>query len=185
MNKAVVNVAYPRELVYRILTDYAAYTEWLPGCRSSKILSSEGSRTDIETVVEGMKTLTMELRFEVQPLESLRFVMTKGKELKSYSGEYRLMDAANGKGSVIITEVEMDAGAMVPKFMMDRMVRKVLDDMGKALQERVKACSAMAVAETSKQQTKTPTRRRRILQIASTASGPRIWYLGKIYRERA
>jgi ribosome-associated toxin RatA of RatAB toxin-antitoxin module len=180
MTKSVLNLAYPRELIYKILSDYAAYQEWLPGCRSSKILNENGSTTDVETVVEGMKTLTMELRFESSPHDVLRFSMLKCKELKAYSGEYRLMDAANNKGTVVICEVEMDAGAMVPKFMMDRMIRKVLEEMGQALQVRVKAFSALAVSSGPKK-SDDKKRRRRILQIANTPSGPRIWYVGKVY----
>jgi len=183
MIKLVLNVDSPREVVYQILTDYAAYTSWLPGCRRCTIISSTGNQTDVETVIDGMKTITMQLRFEAELEQSVRFSLIKSKDLKAYSGEYRLMDAASGAGTVIITEIEMDAGAMVPKFMLQRLVHKVLEDTGKALQNRSREFATKAVTAKAPG-TSSQKRRRRILKIARTAEGSRIWYLGRMYEAK-
>lgn len=183
MIKSVIHIGFPREHVYDVLSNFAAYREWLPGCTRSVIVASEGRMTDVDTTVEGMKNVTMEVRFEEDPGERVRFHMTKGTDLKTYFGEHRLLDAANGNGTVVVTEVEMDAGAMIPKFVWDRLARSVVEEMGAALGERVKAFSTGAVAGRSNRG-EPKTRRRRILQIANTLSGPRIWYLGKVYRPK-
>jgi hypothetical protein len=52
------------------------------------------------------------------------------------------MDSADGGGTVMIAELEIDAGAMAPKFLVDRMVKKALDETGNALKKYVKSMPA-------------------------------------------
>jgi ribosome-associated toxin RatA of RatAB toxin-antitoxin module len=183
MIKSVINVEASREQVYSVLVDYNAWTTWVPGCQTCTITSSNGNRTEADLVLSGMKTIALGMRFEADENQSLRFELTKSKDLKSYAGVYRLMDAASGSGTVVITELEMDAGALVPKFMLDRVVRKSLDDMGKALQGRVKkkAAAAPVAAAPAGAPAARKKRARRILQISRTAAGYRVWYMGKVY----
>jgi ribosome-associated toxin RatA of RatAB toxin-antitoxin module len=188
MIKSVINIQASREEVYSVLVDYNDWRSWVPGCQTCTITSSDGNRTEADLVLSGMKTISLSMRFEAQENQSLRFELTKSKDLKSYAGIYRLMDAASGGGAVVIAELEMDAGAMVPKFMLDKMVRKSLEDMGKALQGRVKAKAAAApvAAGAARARAGAPAaqkkRARRILQISRTGAGYRVWYMGKIYR---
>jgi carbon monoxide dehydrogenase subunit G len=185
MLKSVLNLDAPRDRVYTVLSGFDTYSQWVPGCKKCTILSASGNQTETELVLEGLKTLTVVLRFEGDPGQSLRFEMTKSTDLKAYSGEYRLMEAASGAGTVVISEINMDAGAMVPKFMADRIMRKSLDDMGKALQARIKASMAEApVVMTPSAIRKGRKRNRRILQISRTPAGTRIWYLGKVYEHK-
>ena len=184
MTKSVINVDAARALVYRILIDYAAYSSWVPGCARSTVVSSEGSRAETELVLEGMKRITMVLAFDSTENLGVRFELRRSSDVKDYRGEYRLMDAANGRGTVVISEIEMDAGALVPRFMVDRIVKKALDDMGKALVARVKSAPAQAVAAAASAHGPHSKRTRRLLQIANTPSGARIWYLGRLYDPR-
>ena len=184
MTKSVVNVDAARALVYRVLIDYAAYSTWVPGCASSTVLSSEGSRAQTELVLDGMKKITVVLSFDAAEGHGVRFELVKSSDLKAYRGEYRLMDAANGTGTVVISEIEMDAGAMVPRFMVDRMVKKALEDMGKALIARLKSAPAQPAASAATAHGPHSKRSRRLLQIANTPSGARIWYLGRVYQPR-
>jgi|SoiMethySBSTD1v2_1073268.scaffolds.fasta_scaffold113260_5 ribosome-associated toxin RatA of RatAB toxin-antitoxin module len=180
MIKSVLHLAFPRDQVYDVLSNFGEYEQWFPGCTRSKVVASAGNRTDIATTVVGMKTVHMEVRFEEEPRELVRFNMTKGKDFKTYAGEHRLLDAANGLGTVIITEADVDAGALVPKFMLDIVVRRVLDEIGQRLAERVKVIFAGAATAGSRR-VEPKRRRRRILQIVNTPAGTRIWYMGKVY----
>ncbi len=186
MIKAVLNVEAPREHVFSILTDYSHYKQWLPGCESSNVVSSSGDTADTDIVINSMKKMKMGLRFEAQPTQSLNFRMTSGKDMKSYVGSYRLMDSADGKGTVVIAEMEIDAGAMVPKFMVDRIAKKSIDDTCSALKEYIRkvpyqaGAAARPVVPVRAVEAR-PRRARRIMQITKTADGYRVWMMGETH----
>ncbi len=186
MIKAVLNIEAPREHVFSILTDYPSYKQWLPGCEQSNVVAARGDSVDTDIVINSMKKMKLGLRFEAQPTQSLNFHMTSGKDIKSYVGSYRLMDAADGKGTVVIAEMEIDAGAMVPKFMVDRIAKKSIDDTGNALKEYVKKVPFQAgvgarAAAPARAVESRPRRTKRIMQVVKTADGYRVWMMGETY----
>jgi carbon monoxide dehydrogenase subunit G len=188
MIKAVINVPAPRQAVFSVLTDYPGYRNWIPGCEQCTVTSQSGNSADAQIVVSSMKRIEMALRFEAQPIQSLAFRMTQGKELKAYSGTYRLMDATDGKGTVVIAELEIDAGMMVPKFMVDRMSKKMIDDTGVALRkhmETVRIPTAVTQAAKAAPKAAVPRRARRLLRVTKTAEGYTIWLQGETYIVKA
>lgn len=177
MISSVLHLAASRERVFAVLTDYGSYSSWIPWCSRSAVLNSIGNRTDAELVLTSMRTISVTVRFDANPHHSLRFEMLRSSHLKAYSGEYRLMPAASGEGTVVVSEIEIDAGATVPHFLLVRSVRRLLDELGVAIQSRLHLQPAIGP------QTAVPERKRnrRILQIARTSQGYRIWYLGRVY----
>jgi carbon monoxide dehydrogenase subunit G len=185
MIKAVINVEAPRDHVFSILTDYPLYKKWLPGCEQSDLVSTSASTSDTQITINSMKKMTIGLRFEAQPTQSLSFRMTSGKDLKAYAGSYRLMDSADGRGTVVIAEMEIDAGAMVPKFMVDRIAKKSIEDTGNALKQYARALPqkaggtakpAAAAAQEGRKR-----RAKRIVRILRTAAGYQVWMMGETY----
>src|SRR5262245_6728729 len=141
MIKAVINVDAPPKHVFNVLSDFSRYKEWIPGCESCTVTGQQGNTTDVDLAISSMKRIELSLRFEAVPTKALAFRMTRGKDMKAYSGTYRLMDAADGKGTVVVAELEIDAGFMVPKFMVDRISRKMIDDTGAALRQHIAGMS--------------------------------------------
>ena len=188
MIKQVFNISASRQTVYAILTDYAAYSKWIPGCERHAILSSNGNVTDTQIVMTSMKRMELQLRFEAEPVQALRFRMTKGKDLKRYSGTYRLMNAADEKSTVIIAELDIDAGFLAPKFMIDRAATKALQDTGEALNTYLSSEDAgrflAAPTQPGEKETRL-LRNKRILQVLKTAGGYRIWLLGETFTVKA
>jgi len=183
MIKAVFNIEAPREQVFSVFTDYPGYKAWIPGCESCTITATNGSNTDTEIVVNSMKKMTLGLRFEPVPTQLLNFRMITGKDIKAYNGAYRLMDAADGVGTVVIAELEIDAGPMAPKFLVDRMVKKTLDETGASLRKYVKSLPAQVPAAAAAAPAAGHGRRvRHLLRVIKTAEGNRIWYSGQTFR---
>jgi carbon monoxide dehydrogenase subunit G len=182
MIKAVFNVDAPRQNVYAILTDYASYARWVPGCERCDVVSSCGNVADTQVVINSTKRMELTLRFEAEPIQALRFRMTKSRDLKGYSGTYRLMNAADQKGTVIIAELEIDAGFMAPKFLVDRMATKALHDTGAALTGHLKQMPSQAVAASPGPRAEKemgPRRIKHVLRVVRTQSGYRVWLLGE------
>src|ERR1700739_3195161 len=130
MVKSVSQVEHGRALVFSILTDYTSYPSWVPGCEKCIVQSSSGTISTVEITLNSMKKITLGLRFDAAPDQLLKFEMVSGKDVKSYNGSYKLMNATDGSGTVVVTELELDAGPMAPKFMVDRMVKKTLEQTG-------------------------------------------------------
>jgi ribosome-associated toxin RatA of RatAB toxin-antitoxin module len=182
MIKAVFNIEAPREQVFTVLSDYPSYKAWVPGCEQSTVTSSNGASSDTEIVVNSMKKMTLGLRFEAVPTQVLNFKMISGKDIKAYSGAYRLMDSADGQGTVVVAELEIDAGPMAPKFIVDRMVKKTLDETGASLRKYVKSLPAAAPTVRVVTPVATGRRLRHVIRVMKTAEGHRIWYAGHNFR---
>jgi ribosome-associated toxin RatA of RatAB toxin-antitoxin module len=188
MIRAVINVPATRQQVFSVLTDYSGYRNWIPNCQACTVVSQSGNSADAQILVGGMKRIEMTLHFDAQPIQLLSFRMTKGKEVKAYSGTYRLMDASDGAGTVVIAELVIDAGMMVPKFMVDRMSKKMLDETGVALRKHMEGSripTAVAQAVKSAAKAAAPHRARRLLRITKTSAGYKIWLQGETYIVKA
>jgi len=183
MIKAVINVEAPSQHVFNVLTDFPHYREWIPGCEQCTVTSRSGSVTDTDIVLSSPRRMELGLRFEAQPPQVLNFRMVRGKEMKSYVGTYRLIEAADGKGTVVVAELDIDAGFMVPKFMVDKISKKLIDETGNALRKYVATLGiAAAAAQTKKAAAETkPRRARRILRVIKTPEGYRVWLHGQIF----
>jgi uncharacterized protein YndB with AHSA1/START domain len=185
MIKTIINIDAPRPQVFRVLTDFVRYQQWLPGCENSKVLSTAGHVTETEITVRTMKTMTMGLRFEAHPEQLLEFRMTSGKDIKAYTGSYRLMDAADGRGTVVIAELQIDAGPLAPRFLVDRMAKKAVDDTGAALRKYLQTLPVEAPTARRRPafQPGAPLKpAKRILRVVKTPSGHQVWYMGQTYR---
>ena len=130
MIKSIVRLDATRPQVFHALTDFAQYTKWVPGCERCQIVNASRNVTDVEITINSIRRLQLVLRFETEPVHSIRFRMTKGKDIKGYSGTYRLMDSADRRGTVVIAELEIDAGFLAPKFIIDMAASKALRDVG-------------------------------------------------------
>ncbi len=188
MIKAVINIEAPRDHVYQILTDYPLYKKWLPGCEKCDVTATSGNTTDTNIVVNSMKKMKMGLRFEAQPTQLLNFRMVSGTDLKAYSGSYRLMDSADGKGTVVIAEMEIDAS--VPKFMLDRVAKKSIEETGNSLKQYarsvpVQAATSARAAAPSRPAEVRRRRAKRILQVLKTADGYSVWMMGETYKVKS
>jgi ribosome-associated toxin RatA of RatAB toxin-antitoxin module len=175
MIKSVSDIAAPRQHVYAVLADVTNFVEWMPSCTGSTITSQTGNVIETQFSASGMKNITMGLRFEMQPYRSITFKMIQSKDVKAYSGAWHLMDSKDGSGTVLRSEMEMDPGAMVPRFMVDRMAKRAVEDTGLALKERLKVVpfepgDTDAVVEASAQA-------RRVLHVLKIDDGYRVTFL--------
>ena len=179
MIRAAIPVDDAKEHVFAVLTGYADYVRWLPNCESSKVMAGDIPNADAEIVINSMKRMTLGLRFEAVGTQVLNFKMYSGTDMKAYSGSYRLMDGVDGKGTVVVAELEIDAGAMAPKFLVDRMAKKAIEETGVALRKYLPNVAppasapgaAPAAPRKAAAAVKRAARSRRILQVVRTSDG--------------
>lgn len=186
MVKVVNQVDSVRQVVFGVLTDFERYPSWVPGCEKVVVTSTGDNVTNLDITLNSMKRLTMSLKFEYEPDVLIKFEMTAPSDVKAYFGSYRLMNSEGNNGTVLVTELELDAGPMAPKFMVDRILKKSLEDSGSALRKYAKTRPApVSDAPPEPEEPsgpKKPKRARCLLRVVKTDSGEeQVWYGGKIF----
>jgi hypothetical protein len=199
LTKAVFQIDAPKERLYYIICDFVRWSEWWPGCQEAKIVSDKGNTKQVEVTLTGMKTITMGLEFDLTPVQLINFRKFSGKDVKDYVGSFRLMPSSDGAGTVVMSEMEMDAGSMVPKFMVGKIMEKSLQQTADALKLRVNTAPPTPKSETPETAAPAvvaaaagggaptvvsplqaaPSRRKRVLHVTHSGEGYRVWLLGK------
>lgn len=197
MTKSVFQIDCPKDRLYGIIADFVRWNEWFPGCKEVKIVTDKGNSKQVELTLASIKTLTMGLEFDLTPTQLINFRKYSGKDVKEYAGSFRLMNASDGAGTVVMGEMEMDAGSLVPKFMVGKIMEKSLAQTAEALKARVHTAppgpvyeiaeavaapaapgGAVAVAPV---QPVAPVRRKRIVHVIQSGNGYRVWLMGKTH----
>jgi len=199
MVKNTVIVKGDRAATYQILTDFSKYLEWYPECEKCAVISVNGTATDVDMVLGGMKVARMVLRYDCQP-DAVTYNMVSSPDLKGFTGSYRISDNPDGTHTVAM-EVELTASA--PKFVTDRMMKSSLEKQAKQLQDRnarfagaggarpaaaagaaSSAAAPAAAATTGGTQPAVRAKRPRcLLRVRKTGEGVSIWYAGADYRK--
>src|SRR6202040_689817 len=174
--------------------DFNRWNEWFPGCKEAKIVADKGNTKQVELTLASVKTITMGLEFDLTPTQLINFRKYSGKDFKDYAGSFRLMNASDGAGTVVMGEMELDAGSMVPKFMVGKIMEKSLAQTAEALKARVNPAPPGPVFETAEAvaapaasgavaappaQQVVPPRRKRIVHVIQSGNGYRVWLMGK------
>ena len=132
MVKSVAQVRGDKAATYAILTDFAKYIEWYPECEKCAVISTSGTKVDVDMQLGGMKVARMVLRFDCQP-NSITYHIVSSQDLKGFTGSYRIVDGERDAHTVMM---EVDLTASVPKFVTDRMMKSSLEKQGIQLQKR-------------------------------------------------
>jgi carbon monoxide dehydrogenase subunit G len=192
LTKGVFQIDAPQDRLFEILADFNRWVEWFPACKESKVVSEKGTTLQVEITLAGVKTITMGLEFDLTPTQLINFRKYSGKDVKDYVGSFRFMRASGGAGTVVMGEMEMDAGSMVPKFMLGKIMEKSLAQTAEALKQRVHtapvtskyasagiAAAVPAGATPGAPVEALPVRRKRMVHVIQSDDGYRVWVMGK------
>ncbi len=144
MIRSVLRINAPRERVFAILSDYRRYKEWLPGCEHSAVVSEAERSVDVELVINMFGRLKVGMRFEAEAGQVLTFRMISGTGPKSYVGSYRLKDASDGRGTILVAEMRIELAVFVPSFIINHYARRSMDETGRSLNRYLKQLSLAA-----------------------------------------
>jgi len=199
LTKSVFQIDAPKGRIFEIIADFNRWGEWFPTCKEAKIVTEKGTTLQVELTLASMKTITMGLEFDLTPTQLINFRKYSGKDVKDYVGSFRLMNASDGAGTVVMGEMEMDAGAIAPKFLVSKMMEKSLAQTAEALKQRVHTApvtSKYAIAEVASapaagaapgagaagaSSQAVPARRKRMVHVTQSGEGYRVWLMGKTH----
>jgi uncharacterized protein YndB with AHSA1/START domain len=183
MLKNTIYIPASCEQVYAALTAFDSYPEWTPNCERCTVLSSAGSTTTVEILMNATRKIRLSVRFEGEPHQLLQFEMVGGKELRKYAGVYRLVKAADGKGTVLFTEFDIEVASM-PRFLTDGRAKKSLDEAAlnlKRFVEKHRGPEEAAHTRVAAPPPAAPRRARRLLQIVRGPKNYRVWFMGEAF----
>lgn len=187
MTKITTYIPASPQRVFSAMTAYEKYPQWAPGCEECTVVSSKGSTTSVEMVVNTIRRVRFGLRFEAEPNQLVQFELISGKDLKKYSGVYRLVKAADGKGTVVFAELDLEVASM-PRFLTEGMAKKGLGELCMALKAYVESlpdvdnvATSQVRAGASPSAPPAPRRARRLLQIVKGQAGYRVSFLGQAF----
>ena len=144
MIRSVLHIEAPRDQVFAVLTDYPRYREWFPGCEHSAVVAKMDGSVEAEFVINIVRRVRIGMRFVAQPSRTLSFRMIKGRDLRSYSGSYRLADSADGRGTTLIAEMRVELNSFVPGFVVSHFARRSMDETGASLKRHLERVVARA-----------------------------------------
>ena len=105
-------VKTPRDHLFEVITDFERYPEFLPEIKDITIVSSRGTRYEVEFQVEFVKRFTYTLQLSATPPEKLRWTMLSGDFRKNEGGW--LLKALSDYETEAIYDLDLDIGFHVP-----------------------------------------------------------------------
>jgi carbon monoxide dehydrogenase subunit G len=129
----------PPELIWQTLTDYAHLAEFIPGMRSSKVVSQNGAVTVVEQAGEA-RLLFFTYPIEVtvasteRPPHLIEASLLKGN-LKRMDGAYRIAPQAGG-GSLLSWTGIVQAESM-PPLIGEFLMRSIIEDQFRGMVQEI------------------------------------------------
>lgn len=182
MIRNAVKVDAARSQVFQALTDFARYSQWVPGCESCHIIKVSGNVVDVEMTFNSLRRMKVGLRFESDPVQLIRFELTKSSDIKAYSGTYRLMDSADHQGTVVMAELEINGGLLAPRFLVDNIARRTALDTGEALKSWVRKMQPATQLGPVASPARAPRKRdKRLVRVIATPTGYEVQLFGRSF----
>jgi coenzyme Q-binding protein COQ10 len=124
------------ETVFRIVTDYEAYPEFIDEIVESEILTSADHLVECRFVAEiAKKRFQYTLRLEHRPFERTRWTLLSG-DFKQNTGGWDFRPVDEGIRTHVTYTVEIDLGLLIPKFIVNTLVGANMPKMLEAVKKR-------------------------------------------------
>ncbi|MCO4771584.1 MAG: SRPBCC family protein [Deltaproteobacteria bacterium] len=128
-----IEVAAAPEALFAVITDYEAYSEFLPEIESATLLSRRDGHARVRFVLNIVKRITYTLDLEETAPTSVRWTMKDG-DLRKNSGSWAVEEAP--RGSRATYKVEVEVGMFVPGAIVSRLVGETLPATLEAFAQR-------------------------------------------------
>ena len=138
-----ITINVPRDILYRVITDYEKYPEFLPETEEIEILNrgrknKDGSRkVDVGYQIKVIKKFAYTLQMTETPEESIRWEQIDGP-FKVNTGGWSLKSVQEDTTEATC-EVTVEVGFLVPRTITNMLVGQSLPDTLKRFKERAES----------------------------------------------
>lgn len=128
-----IEVSVPRERVFRVVTDYEAYPDFLPEMEEVTVLSRADGVVEAEFVLRIVKRVTYRLRLVEESTSKVTWTLLSG-DLRENKGSWCIEDTDGG--CRVTYAVTVEVGMFVPGAIQARLVGEQLTQMLGAFADR-------------------------------------------------
>lgn len=145
----------PIERVFAVITDFAAYPQFLPDVTSARVLRTAGDTQDVQFSLKLMTTVQYTLRMQLDSPQGVAWHLVEGQFMRSNSGSWALRTVADGTEAIYTVDIGL--GMLVPKLITNALVEGNLPTTLAAFKARAEASAPKPAARPKP--TKRPTAR--------------------------
>ncbi|HEV3186803.1 MAG TPA: SRPBCC family protein [Acidimicrobiales bacterium] len=120
-------VSAPPEVVYRVVTDFEHYTDWVSDLKRIEVLERDATGRALEVEFRAAafgRSTTYALRYDYDRApETLAWHQTSGDLTSSLDGEYRF--DAEGQGTLLTYDLEVELLVPIPAFIRSRAAHRI------------------------------------------------------------
>lgn len=127
----------PIENVFKVLTDYESYPDFMDGVKSVEILSGDAKKAKVKYNLDIIKKFTYTLDLVAKENESISWTFDSGDLFKKNNGKWTLKDLGDGTTEVTYS-IDIDFKMMVPGMISKKLVSSNLPSMMKQVCKRAK-----------------------------------------------
>lgn len=123
--------------IYKVLTDYESYPDFMDGVKSVNLISRDGASAKVEYNINIIKKFSYILTSEEIENEKVSWSFESGDLFSSNDGSWSLKD--NGDGTTEVTyKVDIDFKVKVPGMISKKLVSSNLPSMMKSVLKKAK-----------------------------------------------
>ena len=124
------------ETVWKVITDFEAYPEFLADMQASRIESRSETRVRASFELQILKRIRYTLDFELEPPTTLSWSLVKGDFMKRNEGGWRLEALGDGRTKATY-RIALALGAIVPESITSRLAAEQLPSTLSAFKNRI------------------------------------------------
>lgn len=132
----IVETSAPAEVLFDVITDYAAYPEFVPGLDAVEVLSRSETRAEVRFRLRLVRSISYTLELVEERPRSVVWTMVSG-DLATNSGSWTV--TSTDTGSLATYKVRVEVGMFVPGAILGRLVGETLPATLDAFARRAEA----------------------------------------------
>ena len=129
----------PLEKVFRVVTDYERYAEFLPEVKRVSTSERSGNRVKVHYEVEVIKRIRYTVQLIEEPPHRVSWTLVEGEVMRDNRGSWLLETSGEGKKTQATYSIEMALGPLVPKAIVKALVETSLPKMLEAFKKRAES----------------------------------------------
>jgi len=130
-----IEIDVPPKKVYQVITDFAAYPEFVADVNEVKLIKSGKDEWEAEFGVKIVKQISYTIKLTGKPGKSLEWTLVKGF-MKKNDGGWLLEPLDGGKRTKATYTVDIEFGLLVPKALINTVMEANFPKMLNAFKKR-------------------------------------------------